>query len=202
MGIFKYGMCKRSIAFSKALARKSKKEHALLLSKITKLEQDIDSKEKFDECDKTKNEIEKIYDNIAEGEKICNKCSWYQYGEKSTKFFYGLEKRNALCGTIETLLDDYKEITTPSEISLTLKKFYENIFQKTVAKSISDVEMFLSDIQLPTISDENYTICEDEITEDNVLVALKSMPNNKTPGNDGLSKEFNETFWEDLNMFS
>ena len=30
---------KRSIAFSKALAKKSKKEHALLLSKITKFEQ-------------------------------------------------------------------------------------------------------------------------------------------------------------------
>ena len=66
----KYEMCKRSIAFSKALARKSKKEHALLLSKIAKLEQDIDSKEKFDECDKTKNELEKIYDNIAEAVKI------------------------------------------------------------------------------------------------------------------------------------
>ena len=89
---------------------------------------------------------------------------------------------------------------TPSEISLTLKTFYENLFQKTIAKSISDNEMFLSDIHLPTISDENYTIiCEDEITEDILLVALKSIPNNKTPGNDGLSKEFYETFWEDIN---
>ena len=25
-----------------------------------------------------------------------------------------------------------------------------------------------------------------------------SMPNNKSPGNDGLSKEFYETFWEEL----
>ena len=39
----KYEICKTSIGFSKALAKKSKKEHALLLSKITKLEQDIDS---------------------------------------------------------------------------------------------------------------------------------------------------------------
>ena len=29
--------------------------------------------------------------------------------------------------------------------------------------------MFLSDIHLPTISDENYNICEAEITEDNLL---------------------------------
>ena len=88
------------------------------MSQITKLEQDIDSEEKFDESDKTKNELEKMYDNIAEGVKIRSKCSWYQYGEKSTKFFYGLEKENALRGSIKTLLYEGKEITTPPEISL------------------------------------------------------------------------------------
>ena len=56
--------------------------------------------------------------------------------------------------------------------------------------------MFLSDIQLRTISDENYTTFEAEITEDNLLVALKSIHNNKTPGNDNLSKEFYEIFWK------
>ena len=47
-----------------------------------------------------------------------------------------------------------------------------------------------------------YTLREAEITEDNLLVALKSMPNYKTPGNNGLPKEFYETFWEDIkNVF-
>ena len=87
-----------------------------------------------------------------------------------------------------------KNTTPPSEMSLTLEKFYENLFQKTIAKSILDIEM----LHLPTISDDNYNICEAEITEDNLLVALKSIPNNKTLGNDGLSKEFYETFWEDI----
>ena len=48
------------------------------MSKITKLEQDIDSEEKFDEYEKTKNELEKIYDDIAEGVKIRSKCSLYK----------------------------------------------------------------------------------------------------------------------------
>ena len=88
MEFLKYEIRKGSIVFSKALAKRSKKEHALLL---LKLEQGIDSEEKFDECKKTKNEHEKIYDNIAEGVKIRSKYSWYQHGEKSTKFFYGFE---------------------------------------------------------------------------------------------------------------
>ena len=66
-----------------------------------------------------------------------------------------LEKRYAICGTIKTLLDDGKEITTPSEFSLTLKKFYENFFETNIAKSISDIKIFLSDIHFPTINDEN-----------------------------------------------
>ena len=62
--------------------------------------------------------------------------------------------------------------------------------------------MFLSDIHLPTISNDNYNICNAEITEDNLLVALKKIPNNKTPRNDGLSKKFYETFLEDIKDIS
>ena len=59
--------------------------------------------------------------------KIRSKC-WYQYGKKSTKFFYCLEKKNVICGTIKTLINDGKEINMPNEINLTLKSFYENLF--------------------------------------------------------------------------
>ena len=103
-----------------------------------------------------------------------------------------------MCGTIQTLLGGGKEITTPSETSLTLKNVYKNLFQKTILKPISDIDMFLSDIHLPTITDENYNICDAEITEDNLLVALKCIAHNKTPGNDGLSKDFYQTFRKDI----
>ena len=35
----------------------------------------------------------------------------------------------------------------------------------------------------------------------NFLISLKSMQNNKTPGNDGLTKEFYETFWNEIKYF-
>ena len=77
---------------------------------------------------------------------------------------------------ILTSINDGKQIMMPNEINLTLKRFYENLFKQDIKKSVSDVETFLSQTQLPTI------------------VALKSMPNNKSPVNDGLSKEFYEAF--------
>ena len=115
---------------SKVLAQKSCEKHADVLCKITKLEQDIDSEEKFEEYDKTRSGLEKIHDKIAEGVKIRSKCSRSQYGEKSTKFFYGLAKKNAICGTIKTLINDGKEITMPNEINLNLKAFMGTYLKK------------------------------------------------------------------------
>ena len=191
----KYEIRKKCVSFSKLLAQKSREQQADFLCKITKLEQNIDSEKKIEEFDKKRSELEKIYDKIPKGVRIRSKCYWHQYGEKSTKFFYGLEKKKAICGTIKSLINDGKQIAMPNEIKLTLKSFHENLFQKDFKKSVFDIESLLSQIQLPTINDKNYTNCE---TEDNLFVALKSMPNNKSPGNDGLSKELYGAFWEDL----
>ena len=73
-------MRKKCIAFSKALAKESEKQQAVLLPKIRKLKQDIDSEKNFEEYDKTKSELEKIYDNIAERVKIRSRWFCYQYG--------------------------------------------------------------------------------------------------------------------------
>ena len=75
----------------------------------------------------------------------------------------------------------------PNEITLTLKSFYENLFQKDIKKSVFDIESFLSQTQLPIISDENYANCETDITKDNIFVAVKSMPDNNCPVMQGRS---------------
>ena len=38
------------------------------------------------------------------------------------------------------------------------------------------------------------------ISQDELICALKNMPKNKSPGNDGLTKEFYETFWDELKI--
>ena len=48
------------------------------------------------------------------------------------------------------LIYDGKQITMPNKINLTLKSFYENLFQKDIKKSVSDIETFLSPMQLLT----------------------------------------------------
>ena len=44
-------------------------------------------------------------------------------------------------------------------------------------------------------------MCEKDLTDSDFLEALIDMQNNKTPGNDGLSKEFYVYFWNVIEDF-
>ena len=53
-------------------------------------------------------------------------------------------------------------------------------------------------MSLPKFDNQKAFSCEGPITETELLNALKSMNNDKSPGNDGLTKEFCETFWNEI----
>ena len=46
------------------------------------------------------------------------------------------------------------------------------------------------------------TICEAELTEREICGSLMRMENNKSPDNDGLTKEFYCTFWNEIQISS
>ena len=60
--------------------------------------------------------------------------------------------------------------------------------------SKENVDTFLNKMSLPKLDNQKALSCEGPITEIELLNALKSMSNDKSPGNDGLTKEFYETF--------
>ena len=51
---------------------------------------------------------------------------------------------------------------------------------------------------IPKLNDNDKDICEGIVTEKELLAALKSMDNNKSPGNDELTEEFYITFWNEI----
>ena len=61
-----------------------------------------------------------------------------------------------------------------------------------------DITAYLDQISIPVLTGEQSQTCEGPISKNELLKALKNMSNNKSPRNDGLTKEFYETFWEDL----
>ena len=79
--------------------------------------------------DSVKNELNEIYDHIAEGIRIRSKCDWYEQSEKSTKFFLNLEKQRGSQNTIKKLVTDDKKITEQTHILEHIREFYENLYK-------------------------------------------------------------------------
>ena len=57
---------------------------------------------------------------------------------------------------------------------------------------------FLDNVSLPVTNNDFFNLYENDLTKDELLISLKSMQNTKTPGNDGLTKLFYETFWNEI----
>ena len=71
----------------KALQKKGNKNKLNLESELKKLEISLDDANNLGKYNSIKNELDAIYDHIAEGIRIRSKCEWYDKGKKSTNFF-------------------------------------------------------------------------------------------------------------------
>ena len=91
-----------------------------------------------------------------------------------------------------------QEITDPNIILNEIRNFYESLFKKDDSKSPSQINDFLDKVQLPKLNITEINECDDELSEKELYISLMSMQNNKSPGNDGLTKEVFVTFWKDI----
>ena len=62
------------------------------------------------------------------------------------------------------------------------------MFSRKVEIQTDKLEVYLENIPLPKLTNEQTLSCECIISEDEEFKGLKSMENHKSPGNDGLSK--------------
>jgi hypothetical protein len=144
-----------------------------------------------------KRDFEQIKNDEAVGTILRAKCSWYEDGEKSTKYFASLEKNNAIQSSIRAIFDENAvELTQKQPILDRVGRFYSSLFSKKITNA-RDINMnFLSSLDLPTLSEEQKAFCDIEFTKDDLYETLTTMQGGKSPGNDGLTKEFYIHFWD------
>ena len=106
-----------------------------------------------------------------------------------------MEKQRAVNGLLKKVIVNDREISTPLELNREIYEFYQKLFKKSVFKTTNEILQFLEVIELPKISNDQLLICEKEISENDLFLSLKGMENNKSPGNDGFTKEFYDNFW-------
>ena len=59
-------------------------------------------------------------------------------------------------------------------------------------------DSFLNEVSVLELNYEDARICKSDLNELELLKAQKSMQNNKSPGNEELTKEFYEMFWSEI----
>jgi hypothetical protein len=131
-----------------------------------------------------------------EGVLLRSRARWMAEGERVSKYFCSLEKRNVFSKHMKKLITQQgKELFNQNEINNEVGNFYESLYKKRI---VEDCE--ITDIvqNIPTLSNEEAGSIEGKITMEEATTALKNMKNNKSPGTDGFTSEFFKVFWKQI----
>ena len=147
-----------------------------------------------------KEELEKTEELETRGAILRSKVKWSEAGEKNTKYFLNLEKRNAAEKHICQLQLDSGETTSDlKEILAEQRSFYQSLYTESFSGNheiIAPSNAFIDN--LPKLSQEEQDMCEGLITGTECSKALKQMKNGKSPGCDGFTVEFYKMFWKSI----
>jgi hypothetical protein len=136
----------------------------------------------------------------VDGMIIRSRAKWLGDGEKNSKYFCNLEKRNfvqkAMCFIQK---DNGETIHDSKSITSEAKSFYETLY----ASKETDIldEAIDTNLEHPTLTNEERDSLEGLITLQELLVAVKNLNNDKSPGSDGYTAEFFKFFFKDVGVF-
>ena len=181
---------------AKNFCKKEKTEKKLIMSQLLEAIDDIEWRED-DLTEQEENillqskaELETLTDEYAKQTIFRSKVRWIEQGEKSTKYFFNLEKSRYNAKTCQVLLHESEMISDDTKILELQKTFYQNLYARD-----EKVKFQLQNVYGITVSKEQQTIQNMEISEIEIGKAIKELKNNKTPGTDGLPIEFYKMFY-------
>jgi exonuclease III len=156
----------------------------------------------LEQIDKIEDDIREIRKHRVRGIMIRAKARWIGEGEQNSSFFANLEKRNFENKIIKEIHTDNKVITEPKEILEEEKSFYDKLYSDTavdneVGQHLNNL-FFPENPDIPKLNEDAKEQCEDDIALEDLQLAVKSMKNGKSPGNDGLTAEFYKIFWSEV----
>ena len=148
----------------------------------------------------SKEELESIRKEEIKGLFMRTKAKWIEDGEKPTKYFCHLEKRNYVNKTVTKIIKNNNEVLIKQEdILQEIETFYRKLYS---SRDEDLTEVYLNVIanfdDVSKLSDNCSSTLEGLLTYEEVLRAVKQQKNEKSPGTDGFSSEFFKFFWADI----
>ena len=110
-----------------------------------------------------------------------SKCRWIEKGEKPTKYFFNLEKRNYNRKTINELRkQNGVEIREEKEILKGIQEFYEDLYSSEISGTLQEqFDLFTRNLIFPKLSDEDREEIEGPLTLDECKRVLELFQEDK-----------------------
>ena len=139
-----------------------------------------------------------LYEQKIKGAMFRSKVKWIEEGEKPTKYFFDLEKRNFNKKTISSLTSENGIITNQNQILNEIYIFYKNMYVSSNPPPVEQDNIFFPLDYESKASRDDFQNCEGLISVDECYTGLREMKNGKSPGCDGFPSEFYMHFWNEI----
>ena len=185
-----------AIRCAKIRGKAKRHERSLLVCKLEKLQEKSISgtTQDIEQYLLAKEKLKQLDLKDLEATKIRAKAQFMEEGERSTRYFYSLEKCRRADQTIRTLTkENLDTVSEPQDLLKETYNFYKALYSAEPCDEKAR-DQFLS-TAFPKLPDNARDSCEGLITEQELQKAVSSMENNKSPGFDGLTTNFYKHFW-------
>ncbi len=191
-----------SIAYGKEKASQRRQRELEIQEDLKSIEQQLHNLDDavLEQYRRLVEEYEALYKERAEKSLVRNKVTWQLEAERATKYFLGLETPMQPATDITQLQADNNAdiITNQSKIRSAIQDFYSKLLKTRRGDDVKESKTEFFTQNIPCLSPEDRLRLEENITEEEITEALHQMAPSRSPGEDGLTKEFYVAFWPDL----
>ena len=129
----------QTITFSKRKVKEDKAQEDKLSERLEELEKEEENEDTLLEMSTVKKDLERIQIVKAQATIFCSRCTWAKYGEKPSKYFLNLEKKNHCNKQISHLQDeDGSTVGDKQSILGTLYNYYSKLYTERNLGGVAD----------------------------------------------------------------
>ena len=172
-----------------------------LVEKIQRLESNTSQElQIIERIEALKSELCTLRKRRMEGILVRAKARWIELGERPSRYFCGLEKRQYTQKYIGSLEINGDDCNDQAAIMNYLQELFQDIYRPTKrSKELKDIAVLLRNGAVK-LSPEEQRELEGVISFEEANVVVAKLHSDKSPGPDGFTANFFKAFWKDLDF--